>query len=155
MQKPLKNLTVVFSPVARRVRFASSKASWAKARRDPPPPWNPQAEEFSAEEIPRPYKDLADASLLAVYDLLSRGRFFFNTKAEHVESEEPMCSLRLWYPYMGEAMRMCNVLFPRRLLSFLGPLVAEQTTYCFSRELGVERRSSVDLYVFQLSQLTV
>lgn len=45
-----------------------------------------------------------------------------------------MCHLRLWCPFMGHALRMCDYIFPRRLLIFVGPHLAHQTTYCYSRE---------------------
>jgi len=126
-------LSAIFSLEVRKQRFAVSKNLWAKTRVDPCPVWIPEAEGFTAEDIPRPYKSLDDPSLLTVYDLLARGRYFFNSKAVHIESE--MSCLTLWCPYLAQAMRMCNSIFPPRFLTFVGPFVAEQTTHCYSCEL--------------------
>lgn len=125
-------LNISFSLAVRKQRYAASKVFWAKTQLQPCPQWDPEAESFSAEEIPRPYKALPQPSILGVYDLVSRSRYFFNTKAMHVEDQETMCTLRLWCPYMGQALRMCDKIFPRRLLSFVAPHVAEQTTFCYS-----------------------
>ena len=126
-------LSAIFSLEVRKQRFAVSKNLWAKTRVDPCPVWIPEAEGFTAEDIPRPYKSLDDPSLLTVYDLLARGRYFFNSKAVHIESE--MSCLTLWCPYLAQAMRMCNSIFPPRFLTFVGPFVAEQTTHCYLCEL--------------------
>ncbi|KAF8578228.1 hypothetical protein K439DRAFT_498269 [Ramaria rubella] len=130
--------------VARERRYATSKACWARTRLLPCPQWDPDLEGFSPEEIPRPYKALSQPSVLAVYDLVARGRYFFNSKAMHIEDEETMCSLRLWCPFMGQALRICDEIFPRRLLSFIGPHVVEQTTYCYSLECVDGVKNAID-----------
>lgn len=119
---------------SRKERFRKSKALWLRASITTSGPWDPDAESFSPNDIPRIYKPLPPPSLLRVYDLISLGRYYFITKAVHLEDEKTKCTLRLWCPYMGQALGICDEIFPRRLLKYLGPHLVSHTTNCYSLE---------------------
>ncbi|GJJ10931.1 hypothetical protein Clacol_005160 [Clathrus columnatus] len=119
---------------ARIERFTKSKAIWHRTRTTTEGPWDPIAENFSPSDIPRVYNPLPDPSLLKVYDLVSLARYYFVVKAVHLEDEKTMCTLRLWCPYMGQALGVCDDIYPRRLLRHLGPHVAFHTTDRYSLE---------------------
>lgn len=106
----------------------ASKALWAKTRITPPQTWDPIEEKFDPESIPRPYKAVTEPSVLAVYDYISLGLCYYRANAVHVEDEDSMCSLRLWCPYMGHAMRMCDYIPPSSILWFAGRHVANITS---------------------------
>ncbi|KAF8518707.1 hypothetical protein BU17DRAFT_66335 [Hysterangium stoloniferum] len=125
-----EDASAIIDLAVRRERFATSKALWRRARLDPCPEWDPVVENFNPDDIPRPYKPLPPSSILALYDTISRGRYFFNSKASHVEDEDTQCSLRLWFPYMAQALRMSNEIYPRRLLQSVGAHIVKETTHC-------------------------
>ncbi|KIJ55803.1 hypothetical protein M422DRAFT_63741 [Sphaerobolus stellatus SS14] len=128
---------------ARKERFANTKALWAKTRITPPVVWDPEKENFNPEDIPRPYKDVKQPSVLSIYDYMSLGLFYYKTGAVHVEDEETMCSLRLWCPYMGHAMRMCDYVSPN-IISVAARHVANVTAHTVADECLEMVKQAID-----------
>lgn len=108
-----------------RKRLAHSRALWAKTRISPPPEWDPDRENFDPRHIPRDDSAVIDVSVLAAYDYMSLGLYYFNTNAAHEESEPWLGLFHLWMPYMVNSMRICDRIPRRRFLDFVGRHISE------------------------------